>query len=202
MYGKFIPNLSEKGDKYGFVNEHEVRVTTGLMLVLGFTAFFLIVLKGNFSIPLILVSILFLEFALKALISPKWSFFGILSRRFIRKKQPLWIGSVQKRFAWTLGIFLTGFVIFCILVLGSYIPASDPIIASMKIQMAENIQNGALWVLPFNMGLIACFLCLIFMWLESVVGYCVGCAIYGWLVRKQWMKKYPRQDCVDNNCNL
>ena len=151
MYGKFIPNLSEKGDKYGFVNEHEVRVTTGLMLVLGFTAFFLIVLKGNFSIPLVIVSILFLEFALKALISPKWSFFGILSRRFIRKKQPLWIGSVQKRFAWTLGIFLTGFVIFCILILGGYIAVTDPIIISMKGQIAENIQNGALWVLPFNM---------------------------------------------------
>ena len=202
MYGKFIPNLSEKGDKYGFVNEHEVRVTTGLMMILGFTAFFLIWLKGNFSIPLVIVGILFLEFALKVLISPKWSFFGVLSRRFIRKKQPLWIGSVQKRFAWSLGLFLTAFVILCILLFGGYIPVTDPNILYIKNGIANNLQNGELWILPFNLGLFACILCLIFMWLESVVGYCVGCHIYGWLVRKKWMRKYPKQDCIDNNCTI
>lgn len=47
-----------------------------------------------------------------------------------------------------------------------------------------NIANGTLIVAPMNPTIFACLLCIIFMWSESVVGYCVGCHIYAWLVKK------------------
>jgi|GEM_PF-2979517 len=53
-----------------------------------------------------------------------------------------------------------------------------------------NLANGALIAAPMNPAVIACLLCIVFMWSESVVGYCVGCHIYSWLVRKGWMKEY------------
>ncbi|MFZ2256432.1 MAG: DUF4395 family protein [Patescibacteria group bacterium] len=53
-----------------------------------------------------------------------------------------------------------------------------------------NIANGALIVTPMNPTIMACLLCIVFMWSESVAGYCVGCHIYGWLVRKGWMKEH------------
>jgi mannose/fructose/N-acetylgalactosamine-specific phosphotransferase system component IID len=49
---------------------------------------------------------------------------------------------------------------------------------------AANIAQNALIVLPMNPTIIVCLLCIVFMWLESVVGYCVGCHIYKWLVTK------------------
>jgi hypothetical protein len=40
------------------------------------------------------------------------------------------------------------------------------------------------------------------MWSESVVGYCVGCSLYAWLVKKGWMKSYKWQNCADGNCSI
>jgi mannose/fructose/N-acetylgalactosamine-specific phosphotransferase system component IID len=54
----------------------------------------------------------------------------------------------------------------------------------------SNIANNALIVTPMNPAIIACILCIVFMWSESVVGYCVGCHIYAWLVKKGWMKEH------------
>lgn len=47
-----------------------------------------------------------------------------------------------------------------------------------------NIAAGKLIVAPMNPAIIACVLCIVFMWFESVAGYCVGCAMYRWFVKK------------------
>ncbi len=36
-----------------------------------------------------------------------------------------------------------------------------------------NIINNALVVVPMNPAIIACMLCVMFMWSESIVGYCI-----------------------------
>jgi mannose/fructose/N-acetylgalactosamine-specific phosphotransferase system component IID len=63
-------------------------------------------------------------------------------------------------------------------------------VSAILIAIQANIASGALIVTPMNPTVIACLLCVVFMWCESVVGYCVGCHIYGWLVKKGWMKEY------------
>ena len=85
MYGKLLPHLSEKNDKYGFVDEREIRIATGITLVLGLSSLFLVLLKARYDIPLVLVSLMVLDFALKVFISPRWSLFGSFVRIFLKK---------------------------------------------------------------------------------------------------------------------
>ena len=65
-----------------------------------------------------------------------------------------------------------------------------------------NIVNAALIVTPMNPTIIICLICIIFMWSESIVGYCVGCSIYAWLVKKGWMKEYKGQNCMNGTCDI
>ena len=87
----------------------------------------------------------------------------------IKNKAPIWVGAVQKRFAWSIGLFLSTFVMFCMLVLGKYIEVSAPEVLQILNTMEQNIKNAAFIVTPFNPAILACGLCLVFMWLESVV---------------------------------
>jgi len=129
------------------------------------------------------------DFVLK-LISPQLSLFGSLVRIFLKRGEEIWVGAVQKRFAWSIGLVLVGFVLFCILMLGGYTGMVNPVMQAIWDGTASNIASGALIVTPMNPTIFACLLCIVFMWSESVVGYCVGCHVYGWLVRKGWMKEH------------
>lgn len=206
MYGTFVPHLSTKNDKYGFVNETEIRIATGITLVLGLSSLFLVLFKARYDIPLVLVGLMVADFILKVFIDPRWSIFGSIVRLFLKKWSEIWVGAVQKRFAWSIGIVLSAFVLYCILLLGQYItpmewPQMDAV-TKIMIATQENIKNSALIVAPMNPTIIACLLCIVFMWSESVVGYCVGCHIYAWLVKKWWMKKIQWQNCVNGVCEL
>jgi hypothetical protein len=68
MYGTFVTGLSAKSDKYGFVDEREIRISTGIMLLLTLTSFFLVILKARYDIPLILVSFVIADFVSKIFI--------------------------------------------------------------------------------------------------------------------------------------
>lgn len=206
MYWTHVSHLSGKNDKYGFVDEREIRIATGITLMMAHLSLFLVLIRAEFDIPLILVSIMVADFVLKVFISPRWSIFGSFVRIFLKKWDEIWVGAVQKRFAWSIGIFLSTFVIYCLLILGQYItPMEWPqmtAVSGILDGIRANIMNGALVVTPMNPAIIACVLCIIFMWSESVVGYCVGCHIYSWLVKKWWMKEYKWQNCVNGVCEV
>ncbi len=201
MYWKSLPWISAKNDKYGFVDEQEVRTGTGITLVLWLISLALVLLKAEYDIPLIIVWAIWLDFALKIFISPNLSIFGGIVRLFRRGKSPIYVGAVQKRFAWSIGLFISTFVVFCLLILGKYITMKDnPVVEWIWKMTAENIANNSLIVVPMNPAIIACLVCIIFMWFESVVWYCVGCSIYGWLVKKWYMKEHKNQNCLDGSC--
>lgn len=206
MYWTPLPDISKPHDKYGFVDEREIRIATGIMMILWLFSFFLVVFKAEFQIPLILVSIIVMDFLARILISPKLSIFGSFVRVFLKKKDAIWVGSVQKRFAWSIGLVLSSFTLYCILLLWEYIapsPGAQMVaVTGILAWIEQNLAQGSLIVMPMNPTIIACLLCIVFMWSESVVGYCVGCSLYTWLVKKGWMKKYPGQNCVNNICNI
>lgn len=206
MYWTPLPDISKPHDKYGFVDEREIRIATGIMMILWLFSFFLVVFKAEFQIPLILVSIMVIDFLARIFISPKLSLFGSFVRLFLKKKDAIWVGSVQKRFAWSIGLILSSFTLYCILLLWEYIAPSPGLqmvaVTGILAWIEQNLAQGSLIVMPMNPTIIACLLCIIFMWSESVVGYCVGCSLYAWLVKKGWMKKYPGQNCVNNICNI
>ena len=202
MYWTFVQNISSKSDKYGFVNENEIRIATWIKLVLGLFAFFLVLFKAEYQISLVIIGLIWLDFVLQVFISPKMSIFGSIVRLCIKKREPLWVGSVQKRFAWAIGLVISSFVLFCILVLWKHIGTSNPALEQVWITTSMNIQNWSLIVVPMNPAILACLVCLVFMWFESVVGYCVWCSIYAWLVKKGVMKKHHWQNCINWQCDL
>lgn len=206
MYWTRVPHLSGKNDKYGFVDEREIRIATGITLVLGLVSLSLVLLRANYSIPLVLVGLMVADFVLKVFFSPRLSIFGSFVRLFLKKWGEVWVGAVQKRFAWSIGIFLSGFALYCTLLLGQYIApmewAQAKAVWDILAATQANIASGAVIVAAMNPTILACFICIVFMWFESVVGYCVGCHIYAWLVKKGWMKEHKWQNCVNGVCEV
>lgn len=206
MYWTFVSGISHPEDKYGFVDEREIRIATGIILVFALFSLFFVVFKGEFFLPLFFVSVIFLDFLLKIFLSPRWSLFGSFVRLFLTKGGEIWVGAVQKRFAWSIGMFLSASVLYCILILGGFIEPlawwQTETVNAILDGMQKNLASGARIVTPMNPAIIACILCIIFMWSESIVGYCFGCHIYGWLVKRWWMRVYERQNCIGGICEI
>jgi len=202
MYWKKLKHLSKEWDKYGFVNETEIRIAAGLALILALSTFFIVILKWEFQIGLYVVWIIWLDFVLKVFIWPEFSIFWSIVRIFIRKKEKLWVWAVQKRFAWSIGLALSTFVIYCMMLLGWNIESTNPAVLSVIQQISSNIANNSFIILPMNPAILACILCIVFMWFEAVVWFCVWCKMYKNLVKKGIMKEHKWQNCVGWVCEI
>lgn len=208
MYGTFLKGVSQEGDKYGFVNEHEIRLSAGVTLVFGLISIFFVLFKGEFLIPLVLLGAVWIDFILRVFIDPRASVFSAIVRPFI-KREPYWIGSVQKRFAWSIGLFISSAAVACLVFQsGLFVEYGETFRSAYEtiqknLKMSEFVKDPRqLMLTPITPPMILCLICLVFMWLESVAGYCVGCAIYGALVKRGWWKAHPRQNCADGSCEI
>lgn len=202
MYWNKLNNLSSENDKYWFVNENEIRVATWISLILAMIAFFLVVYKAEFIIALYIISIIWLDFFLKTLFSPNLSIFTNIVKIFKKDKNPYWVWAVQKRFAWWIWLFLSSFAIICLIILSWVTDITNPVIVQIQNTTELNLKNWKLFVTPITPPLIACILCIIFMWLESVGWFCVWCVIYKKLVNKWWLKKHKNQNCANWACEI
>lgn len=176
-YGQIIPNLTIDGvpAPYPVVNERAIRATAGIMFVLGLSTFYIMFLTGNIIFLKFLVPAFWLDFFLKTVWGPEYSIFGFLGRLFVRGQRPEYVGAIQKRFAWGIGLTLAS--IMMILVFGFGILGWAP--------------------------RIICLTCLTFMWMESSLGICAGCKIYGFLLRKKILKEPQyRPACPGGACAL
>lgn len=177
MCGEIIPDLIINGKPapYPVVNERAVRATAGLMLVVAVVAFSAAYFMSYF-LPLKIVTPIFLaDFTLRVFTGVnRFSPFGILGAMLVRNQKPEWVGAVQKRFAWTIGIAVALFM---------------TVITNMNI-------TG---VLPLSF----CVMCICLMWMEATLGVCVGCVIYKWFIKQGLMKPpeyYPA--CPGGVCDL
>lgn len=174
-YGKIIPNLKIHGvdAPYSVINEREVRGVAGLMFLLGVVTFSVTFFTGSSFLLNIVVPIFWLEFFLKTVFQPHYSIFGFISRAVVRKQVPEYVGVIQKRFAWSLGLFLAT--------------------AMMLVVFLFEIRGA----IPITI----CSICLLLMWLESSFGICVGCKIYGFLIKKGLIKQPDvKPACAGNVC--
>ena len=145
------------------------------MFLVGITAFFLIRLMHSYIPLYVVVPLFWFDFLLKTVIGPQWSIFGFFGRFLTRGQKPEWVGAVQKRFAWGIGLVFSSVMIILALFMGvrGWIPLS------------------------------ICMICLSFMWLESAVGICVGCRIYRFLLdRKLIPEPAVRPACPGGSCSL
>jgi hypothetical protein len=113
-----------------------------------------------------LVTVLFfVDFALRVSLGIGASPVGLAAKWLVRWRAPQWVSARPKRFAWSLGLV-------------------------MSAAMAAITNLGIRGALPLSV----CLVCLALMWLESVLGLCLGCEIYAFMARRGWV---GRDDVVE-----
>ncbi len=158
-YGQIIPNLKIDSEEvnYPVVNEREIRAVAGLMLLIGILAFAYIYFTRDYTPLYIVVPLFWLEFFVKTVFAPHYSLFGKIASPLVKNQKPEYVGAIQKRFAWGLGLIM----------------ATAMLIVSIGL--------GIKGILPFTI----CLTCLALMWMETALGICVGCKIYSFLLSKK-----------------
>jgi len=176
-YGKIIPNLKIDNQEapYPVVNEREIRAAAGIMFLIGVIAFAIIFFTKDYTLLYIIVPLFWLDFLLKTVFQPHYSIFGYIASKIVKKQKPEYVGAIQKRFAWSIGLVLA------------------------TIMMIFAVGVGVRGALPFTI----CSICLFFMWMESALGICVGCQIYTLLLNKKIFKEPKhRPVCPGGVCEI
>ncbi len=155
-YGKTIPDLMLHGKPapYPVLNERAIRAGAGMMFAGGFFAFMQAFYLADFFYLQLLVAIFFFDFFMKVIVGTRFSPISQLANLIVSGQQPEYVGAIQKRFAWSIGLVLSGTMLLLLFVFD-----------------VQGVVNLAI-----------CSLCLTFMFMESAFGICVGCKIYSGLL--------------------
>jgi len=151
------------------VDENQAQVAAGLTLALGAVAF----VYANFDKlfwPIRAVSaFFFVDFTIRVTAGLERSPAGLVAGWMTRRRAPRWVSAKPKRFAWTLGLV-------------------------MALAMTVITNSGIHGALPRTI----CLICLTLMWLEAVLGLCLGCELYSLMVRRGWRATDPAFEICPN----
>jgi Domain of unknown function (DUF4395) len=149
-----------------------VRAAAGLTMVIGAAAFSAAYF-GEDYVPLQVAStVFFVEFLIRLTAGLRFSPMGLLARAMTHTRPPEWVSAKPKRFAWTLGL-------------------------ALSFSMVVITNSGIRGWLPRTI----CLICLTMMWMESVLGVCLGCKLHALLVRRGWTTKDPAYEvCAGGEC--
>ena len=139
------------------LNEREIRAAAGIMFLALSTAYMMILLEGNFLYVKYVIVLFFADFIIRVFISPRFSPVLIIGRLIVSNQVPEYVGAPQKKFAWKIGVGLSGLMFFLLVLLNSY---SIITVSS-------------------------CVICLVFLFFESAFGICLGCLVYNWFYKKE-----------------
>jgi hypothetical protein len=138
------------------LNEREIRASAGIFFLLIFLSLMLILFKGQFIMIKYVIIFFLTDFLIRVFINPKYSPSLIVGRLIVRNQVPEYVGAMQKKFAWIIGIFLAASMFILMVVVNSYSPITG----------------------------IICLICLIFLFFESAFGICLGCKFYKWYYKE------------------
>jgi Domain of unknown function (DUF4395) len=175
--GVVIPGLMLHGKPapYHVINERAIRAGAGITFAAGLFSFFHAFYLHDFTYLKMLVPVLFIDFFAKVILGTRYSPLSRLSAWIVRSQTPEYVGAVQKRFAWSIGLALSTTMLLLLFVFG-----------------ISGLPN-----------LIICGLCLTFMFAESAFGICVGCKIYQWLLKRGIIAEPEhRPACPGNVCAI
>ncbi len=169
-----------KGYDFKVLNEREVRGISGILLLLGIIAFIQAFVLNNLKVIPYISAIMLSHFLISVLVNPLFSPITLLSRIIVRKQTPIYIGAVQKRFAWSLGATL-----------------------SLAIFILSTILNKTNNLSYFQPVCLMCIVCLILMYLETAFAICVGCKLYFLSIRLKLIKKPDTTpNCMGDVCEI
>lgn len=156
------------------VDEHRARAAAGITMLLGTLALVYSYFDKLFW-PIRLVSAsFFVDFAFRVTLGLERSPVGVVAGWLTRWQPPQWVSAKPKRFAWSLGL-------------------------AMALVMAVMTNSGVRGPIPRSI----CMFCIALMWLEAVLGLCLGCEIYGFMVRRGWRPPDDAYElCASGACEL
>ena len=97
------------------LNEREIRAAAGMLFVLMFVAVMSAIMQASFTLLKYAVMIFLADILIRVLVNPKYSPVLILGRFFVRNQVPEYVGALQKKFAWIIGISL-GLTMFILII--------------------------------------------------------------------------------------
>lgn len=148
------------------LNEREVRAAAGILYFFTFLSLMFILFKGNFLMIKYVIPVFFIDFLIRVLVSPRYSPTLIIGRLIVSHQTPEYVGAAQKKFAWIIGIVLSGAMLVLMVIINSY-----------------SIITGLI-----------CLICLIFLFFEAVFGICLGCLFYN-MIYKEKAQHCPGEIC-------
>jgi hypothetical protein len=155
-------------------NEIQVRAAAGLTMALGAIAFVYSYFDKVYVPIQAVTTFFFVDFLLRVTVGLKYSPIGVIANAITRRQPPQWVSAKPKRFAWSLGLV-------------------------MSFAMMVITNSGIRGALPATI----CLVCLTLMWLESVLGLCLGCEIHAALVRRGWTTKDEAYEvCAGGVCDI
>jgi hypothetical protein len=154
------------------VNENAVRAAAGVTMVIGAVAFSYAYFGRSFVPLQIVTTVFFAEFLMRVTLGLRRSPLGAIAHGLTLARPPEWVSAKPKRFAWTLGL-------------------------AMSASMVVITNIGVRGILPRTI----CLTCLTLMWLESVLGLCLGCRVHALLMRRGWIAEDPAFEvCANGEC--
>lgn len=156
---KKIINFGENVEGYTIpvLNEREIRAAAGILFLIMFIAIQRAGSVGDFLLLKYAIVAFLTDMLVRVFISPKFAPTLIIGRLIVRNQTPEYVGARQKKFAWKIGIVLATTMFVLINIMNTFSPISG----------------------------IICFVCLIFLFFESVFGICLGCKIYPWFFKEK-----------------
>lgn len=148
------------------LNEREVRAAAGILYFFTFLSLMFILFKGNFLMIKYVIPVFFVDFVIRVFISPRYSPTLIIGRLIVSRQTPEYVGAAQKKFAWIIGIVLSGAMLVLMVIVNTY-----------------SIITGLI-----------CLICLIFLFFEAVFGICLGCLFYN-MIYKEKAQHCPGEIC-------
>jgi hypothetical protein len=147
------------------INEREARAAAGILFAFGLLSLTNAVMLQHGVVTKYFISFFTLDFIIRV-INPSYSPSMLLGRFFVQNQTPEYVGAMQKRFAWGLGLLLA---------------------LPMFYYLVINWQPNPLKVL-------ICCICLLLLIFESAFSICLGCKIYN-LVMPQKASHCPGGVC-------
>lgn len=153
----FLTEYGEKVPGYDVtvINEREARAAAGILFMLGMIVIFVGIGYNHIIVARVYLAFLFIDFTAR-MISPNYSPSMLMGKFAVRNQTVEYVGGLQKRFAWTLGWFI-----------------SLPMMWWFVLH----------WDITFYKVMV-CVLCLTLMFLETAFSVCVGCMIYKAITQK------------------
>lgn len=155
-----------KGYNIPVLNEREIRASAGILFLATFFSLMLIIFKNNFVPIKYVITFFFTDFIIRVFINPRFSPTLIIGRLIVRNQNPEYVGAKQKKFAWIIGVILSGTMFVFFIIVNAFSPITG----------------------------IVCLICLVFLFFESAFGICLGCKVYK-LFYKEKAQYCPGEVC-------